>query len=88
MLPEEWRENFRMMNTSFLKVCEELRLYIQRKSPNMRSSVEVEHQVAATIYYVSDEGKLRKTAMAVGLSRSCVSVIYAATCLPCYNHPP
>ena len=41
----------------------------------MRESVEVDRQVAATLYYLSDEGRLRKTANAFGLSRSSVSII-------------
>ena len=41
----------------------------------MRSPVEVERQVALALYYLSDEGRLRKTANAFGLSRPCISVI-------------
>lgn len=74
VVPEEWRENFRMTKTSFLKLCEELRPHIQRQSTVMRSPIEMERQVAATIYYFSDEGRLQKTANAFGLSRSGVSV--------------
>ncbi len=40
----------------------------------MRSPVDVEKQVALTLYYLSDEGRLRKTANAFGLSRSCVQL--------------
>ena len=41
----------------------------------MRSPVGVDKQVALTLYYLSDEGHLRKTANAFGLSRSCVSIV-------------
>ena len=41
----------------------------------MRRPVEVERQVTLTLYYLSDEGRLRKTANAFGLSRPCISVI-------------
>ena len=41
----------------------------------MRTPVDVERQVALTLYYLSDEGRLRKTANVFGLSRSCVSII-------------
>jgi len=75
MLPEEWKENFRMGKDNFHKLCGELRPFIQRKVTNMRLPVPVETQVALTLYYLSDEGRLRKTANAFGLSRSCVSVI-------------
>ena len=39
----------------------------------MRSPVGVVKQVACTLYYLSDEGRLRKTANAFGLSRQVVS---------------
>jgi len=41
----------------------------------MRSPVDLPKQVALTLYYLSDEGRLRKTANAFGLSRSCVSAV-------------
>ena len=69
-----------MSKTSFSKICEELRQYIERQSTNMRSPVEVERQVAVTLYYLSDEGRLRKTANAFGLSRSYVSVTVRRVC--------
>ena len=74
VVPEEWKENFRMSRGSFMKLCDELCPHIQKRTTNMRSPVEVERQVALTLYYLSDEGRLRKTANAFGLSRSIVSV--------------
>ena len=41
----------------------------------MRASVEVERQVALTLYYLSDDGRLSKTANAFELSPASVSVI-------------
>lgn len=40
----------------------------------MRSPIDVERQVALTLYYLSDEGRIRKTANAFGLSRAYVSI--------------
>ena len=74
VVEEEWRENFRMSKQNFYKLCDELRPHIQKKTTNMRSPVSVEKQVAVTLYYLSDEGRLRKVANAFGLSRSCVSL--------------
>ena len=42
--------------------------------------MEVERQVALTLYYLSDEGRLCKTANAFGLSRSCVSITIRGVC--------
>ena len=72
ILVEEWKENFRMGKDNFYKLCGELRPFIERKVTNMRLPVSVETQVALTLYYLSDEGRLRKTANAFGLSRACI----------------
>ena len=66
VVEEEWKENFRMSWVNFLKLCNELRAYIGRTTI-MRTPVDVERQVALTLYYLSDEGRLSKTANAFGL---------------------
>lgn len=75
VLPEEWKENFRMSQDSFFFLCDQLRPFIERQATTMRDPVEVERQVALTLYYLADEGRMRKTANAFGLSRSCVSIV-------------
>ena len=74
-LAEEWKENSRITKSSFSKLCDELCPYIQKKTTIMRSPIDTEKQVAITLYYLSDEGRLRKTANAFGVARSTVSVI-------------
>ena len=71
----EWKENFRMSKSSFLKLCDELRPHIEKQTTVMRSPINVEKQVGIALYYLSDEGRLRKTANAFGVSRSSVSII-------------
>ena len=75
VVPEEWKENFRMCKENFVKLSDELRPHIQKQTTAMRSPVDVERQLALTLYYLSDEGRLRKTGNAFGLSRSAVSII-------------
>ena len=72
---EEWKENFRMSKESFYKLTDKLRPFIERQKTKMRSPVPADMQLAVTLYYLSDEGRLRKTANAFGLSRPCVSRI-------------
>lgn len=79
-LPEEYKDNFRMRRESFEKLCEELRPFITRRQTVMRKPIDAETQVAVTLYYLSDEGRLRKTANAFGLSRAAVSVIVRRVC--------
>ncbi len=61
--------------SSFYKLCNELGQFIERKTTAIRTLVSVETQVAVTLYYLSDEGRMRKTANLFRLSRSCVSLI-------------
>ena len=75
VLEEEWKENFRMSRVSFFNLVGLLRPYIERQVTIMHNPVSVETQVAITLYYLSDEGRLRKIANAFGLSRSCCSII-------------
>lgn len=51
------------------------RSFIEGKDTVMRSSIDVVKQVAVTLYYLSDEGRIRKTANAFGISRQAVSKI-------------
>ena len=71
---QEWKENFCMQRDAFFKLCSELRPYIERKITNMRQPIDVEKQVAVTLYFLSDEGRLRKTANAFGASRASTSI--------------
>ena len=75
MIPEEWKENFRMSERSFYILCEELRPYIQKETTRFRKPISVEKQVASTLYYLSDEGRLRKVANAFGIGKSTASRI-------------
>ena len=73
--PEEWKENFRMSRATFLSLCQTMKPHIERQNTHMRHPVEVERQVALTLYYLADEGRMKKTANAFGLFRSSVSII-------------
>jgi hypothetical protein len=56
VVEEEWKENFRMCKSNFYKLCGELQNFIQREETVMRLPIDVERQVAMTLYYLSDEG--------------------------------
>ena len=78
VVPEEWRENFRMSQVSMKRLAEEP--YIEGKDTITKSSVDVLKQVAITLYYLKDEGRMRKTANAFGISRQSVSKIVRKVC--------
>ena len=68
-----------MHKENFLKLCSEVQPFITKQVTNMREPVEVERQVVAMLYYLSDQGWLRKTANSFGLSRSSASIIIRHT---------
>lgn len=70
----EWKDNFRMCRFSWIFVIYQ-ELFLRRKETQMRQPISVETQVAAFLYYISDEGRYRKTANAFGISRSSVTLI-------------
>ena len=82
----EWKDNFRMSRPSFLLLCEELRPFVLKKATKMRLAVDVERQVASTLYHLSDEGRIRKTANAFGLSLSVISNIIRRVCIAITVH--
>uniref|UniRef100_A0A3Q1EY48 Putative nuclease HARBI1 n=1 Tax=Acanthochromis polyacanthus TaxID=80966 RepID=A0A3Q1EY48_9TELE len=86
VLPEEWRKNFRMSRASLLSLSELLRPHIEGQTTVMRSPVDVVKKVACTLYYLADEGRLRKTANAFGLSKQVVSKIIREVCKAITEH--
>lgn len=52
-----------------------LRPFLLKECTQMRQPISVETQVAAFLYYISDEGRYRKTANAFGISRASVSIL-------------
>ena len=61
-----------MSRDSLYRLADELQPHSQGKATIMRSPVDVVMQVACTLYYLSEEGRLRKTANAFGISRQVV----------------
>ena len=75
VIPEEWRDNFRMSRDNFFKLSRQLRPQLEKQITNMRLPMSVEKQVAIFLYYIADEGRYRKVANSFGISRAAVSKI-------------
>ena len=72
---EEWKENFRMNRETFLKLCDDLRPSLEGQATRMQMPLSVEKQVAVTLYYLADEGRMRKVANAFDIGKSTVSKV-------------
>ena len=64
-----------MSRGSLYKSAEELRPYIEAKETIMTSPEDAVKHVTSTLYYLSGEGRIHKTATAFGISRQVVSKI-------------
>ena len=64
-----------MNRENFYKLVDDLRPYITKQTTMMRVPLPPETRVAIFLYYISDEGRLLKTANAFGISKCTASVI-------------
>ena len=62
-------KNFRMSKTSFEKLVNILRPYLEKKVTRMRKPISKECQIAYFLYYIIGEARYRKTANAFDISR-------------------
>ena len=51
-----------MSKESLYKFCDELRIYLEKEKTQFCDPISIEKQVACTLYYLADEGRLRKAA--------------------------
>ena len=80
----EWKDNFRMSRKSFYVSCDMLRPYLEKKHTRLKTPISAEARVDSFLYYISVEGRHRKTANPFGISRASISgiirrVFYAVT---------
>ena len=75
-----------MSKQSILVLCKELRQYISKNITRFRKRISVEIQVAVTMYYLSDEGRFRKTANAFGIAKNTVPMVIRRMTKAISNH--
>ena len=63
-LVNEWEES--LTKLTFMSRCEDLRPLLERNSTKSRRPIPVTTQVSVTLYYLSDEGRDRKSQMLLG----------------------
>ena len=80
ILPDEWKDNFRISKESFYVLCGKLRPYIVKNTTQMRGPIHVKKQVAVVFYHLVDKGCMRKTANIFDIIKCTVSkIIYRVT---------
>ena len=68
------REFSNIVKEFFLLLADLLSPHIEQKDTHIRCAISVEKPVGLTLYYLGDEGRLRKTANSFGISRASCSI--------------
>ena len=72
VISEDWRDNLRMSKNSFYKLGDLLAPFILKNTTYIRLTISPETQVTATLHYLSDAGRMRKTTNCFGIGKSIV----------------
>ena len=78
--PNDWLENFRMSNATFLYICNELRSAVERSDTVMREAIPVEQRVALTLWFLSTGADYRTIGHLFGVSKSAVCLVTKQVC--------
>ena len=77
---DDWLENLRMSKTTFLYVCSELRLAVEKNDTSMRKAIPVEQRVALTLWFLATGTDFRTIGHLFGVSKSTVCVVTKQVC--------
>ena len=69
-----------MSRKSFEELCQLIGQYVVKQKTRFCNAVPVEKKIACTLYYLSDEGKMRKIVNAFSLGKSTVSKVIREVC--------
>ena len=86
VVDDKWKENLCMSRASLVALSKELRPYIEGQTTAKRAPIETAKRVELTLYYLSDEGWLRKTASVFSVSWWAVSVVKAIAIHLCQKY--
>lgn len=67
---DEWKNNFRMSKTDFLKLFSLVSPHTKERSARVRKDIiTLEKRVAVTLYYLKDQGSMKMVANSFGMAR-------------------
>ena len=77
---DDWLENLRMSKATFLYVCSELCLVVEKNDSSMRKAIPVEQRVALTLWFLATGTDFRTIGHLFGVSKSTVCVVTKQVC--------
>ena len=72
---DDWLENLRMSKATFLYVCSELRLAVEKNDTSMIKAIPVEQRVALTLWFLATGTDFRTIGHLFGVSKSTMCVV-------------
>ena len=78
--PQDWLQNFRMSQQTFLYLCDELRSSIEKSNTVMRRAVPTEMRVALTLWFLATGADYRTIGHLFGVSKSTVCLVTKDVC--------
>lgn len=78
--PQDWLENFRVSQRTFLYLCDELRSSITKNDTVMRKAVPTDMRVAVTLWFLATGADYRTISHLFGISKSSVCLIVKDVC--------
>ena len=75
-----WKENLRMLQSSFNILCSEVRPYIQKQTTQLRHPVSVDRRMAVTLWRLATNIEYRTLSQLFGIGISTVGTIVNETC--------
>ena len=76
----DWYENFRLRKETFEYLCNELKVYIEKKDTRLRQAIPVKLRLAITVWFLSNGTKYRILGHLFGVSRSSICCIIKQVC--------
>ena len=77
---DDWLENLRMSKATFLYVCSELHLAVEKNDTSMRKALPVEQRVALILWFLATGTDFRTIGHLFGVSKSTVCVVTKQVC--------
>lgn len=80
MTNEQFKKNFRVEKTTFIKLVNILRPHIEKNNTHLRCAVEIHKRIACALYSLGSSSELRTIAHLFGIGRTTATIILHDFC--------
>ena len=77
---QDWLENFRLSQSTFLYLCNKLKSAIKQDDTTMRTAVPTDKRIALTLWFLASGADYRTIGLLFGVSKSTVCLVIKDVC--------